>query len=121
MPRYSDEVGFIHPTQLASLNEEGIDAPGPKNSRFWSRDRKLGISTEVLLPLYREAKRALFDAFRDYKMRCSSCGGGGDEGIGSDVMKHSKALLLVSSDFGTAWNSRSVAGLTVLCHFVLFA
>ncbi|XP_048134868.1 uncharacterized protein LOC115725991 isoform X2 [Rhodamnia argentea] len=101
-----DEVGFIHPTQLASLNEEGTDGPGPKNLRFWSRDRKLGISTEVILPLYREAKRAFFDAVRDYKMRCSSCSGGEDEGTGSDVMKHGKALLLVSSDFGTAWNSR---------------
>ncbi|KAI6692746.1 hypothetical protein NL676_020456 [Syzygium grande] len=105
-----DEVGFIHPTQLASLSEEGVDAPpGPKNLRFWSRDRKLGISTEVLLPLYKEAKGAFFDAARNYKMRCGSRGdGGGDGGIGSDVMKHSKALLLVSSDFGTAWNSRKL-------------
>lgn len=121
MPRCSDEVGFIHPTQLASLNEEGGDGPGPKNLRFWSRDHKLGISTEVLLPLYKEAKHAFFDAVRDYKVQSNSCSDGVDEGIGSDVMKHSKALLLVSSDFGTAWNSRSVAGLIVLCHFVLFA
>ncbi|KAF8017871.1 hypothetical protein BT93_H2930 [Corymbia citriodora subsp. variegata] len=105
-----DEVGFIHPTQFASLHEEegGVDAPGPKNSRFWSRDRKLGISTEVLLPLYKEARRAFFDAVRDYRMPCDSGGDGGDEGIASEVMKHSRALLLVSSDFGTAWNSRKL-------------
>lgn len=104
-----DEVGFIHPTQLASLSgEEGVDAPGPKNPRFWSRDGKLGISTEVLLPLYKEARRAFFDAVRDFRTRCGSGGDGGDGGVGSEVMKHSRALLLVSSDFGTAWNSRKL-------------
>lgn len=104
-----DEVGFIHPTQLASLSgEEGVDAPGPKNPRFWSRDGKLGISTEVLLPLYKEARRAFFDAVRDFRTRCVSDGDGGGGGVGCEVMKHSRALLLVSSDFGTAWNSRKL-------------
>ncbi|TQD84874.1 hypothetical protein C1H46_029594 [Malus baccata] len=29
-----------------------------------------------------------------------------DNSFESDVMKHSRALLLLSSDFGTAWHSR---------------
>ncbi|KAF3452357.1 hypothetical protein FNV43_RR02790 [Rhamnella rubrinervis] len=136
-----DEVGFIHPSQFVTLNEEtghsepssnssvlqsaddvsksrgsDVDASYQVTKMLWSKDHKLGISTHVLLPLYKAAKHAFMDAIRRYKMlngpyetmiesspcTLSSC----HNSVESEVMKHSRALLLLSSDFGTAWHSR---------------
>uniref|UniRef100_A0A7N2L7F6 Uncharacterized protein n=1 Tax=Quercus lobata TaxID=97700 RepID=A0A7N2L7F6_QUELO len=99
-----DEVGFVHPTQFATLTEDSTgDAAISDGTTFWSRDHKLGVSTQVVLPLYNAAKRAFIAAMEEYK-RLSD----GDDGLESEVMRHSKALLLLSSDFGTAWKSRSL-------------
>ncbi|KAM4119607.1 hypothetical protein ACJW30_03G072300 [Castanea mollissima] len=95
-----DEVGFVHPTQFATLTEDSTgDAAISDGTTFWCRDHKLGVSTQAILPLYNAAKRAFIAAMEEYKRL-------GDDGLESEVMKHSKALLLLSSDFGTAWNSR---------------
>ncbi|KAI5659963.1 hypothetical protein M9H77_28756 [Catharanthus roseus] len=129
-----DEVGFIHPSQFDALLEEA-DSPSsdktlgskeskanPTDSVFWSRDHKLGISTSVLLPLYGAAKHAFMEALQQYKMHNDS----GEESnflkdenasisaslsrsiVEGEVMKHSRALLLLSCDLGTAWNSRKL-------------
>ena len=104
MESYSDEVGFVHPTQFATLTEDSTgDAAISDGTTFWCRDHKLGVSTQAVLPLYNEARRAFIAAMEEYKRL-----GDGDDGLESEVMKHSKALLLLSSDFGTAWNSRSL-------------
>lgn len=95
----SDEIGFVHPSQFVNLNEEARhsvpSSSAEGNTMFWNRDHKLGISTEVLIPLYREAKHALMAANRT--------------GIESEIMNHSRAALLISSDFGTAWHSRYIS------------
>ncbi|KNA25266.1 hypothetical protein SOVF_008100 [Spinacia oleracea] len=132
-----DELGFIHPSQLMILNEgedaailtfkeckgdanlgsepsEAIEVEG-KNDFFWSREHKLGISTEYLYPLYKAAKHRFMDVYATYKKH--SCFSLKNENADSShafseienaVMKHSKALLLLSSDFGTAWNARKL-------------
>ncbi|KAF2287562.1 hypothetical protein GH714_001313 [Hevea brasiliensis] len=124
-----DEVGFIHPSQFAILNREaegseqqskdGIlssdNSLDHEDLSFWNRDHKLGISLHALLPLYKAARYAFTDAIRQYKRVEILAGASGDEtdpprssSIESEVMKHSKALLLLSCDFGTAWNSRKL-------------
>ncbi|CAN6714748.1 unnamed protein product [Malus baccata var. baccata] len=125
-----DDVGFLHPSQFSKLNKEaGHSSPSSDdstvlrsadgNSVFWNRDHKLGISTQVLFPLYEAAKHAFMAASRQYKALNSKSDVSGDEkslfvslsldnSFESDVMKHSRALLLLSSDFGTAWHSRKL-------------
>lgn len=126
-----DEVGFIHPSQFAALNDSTVDSHGlfveeeadtlafdvnalkHGNTVLWSRDHKLAISTQALLPLYTAAKHAFMIALEQYK---------GIIGLPkeidnisiprnsfeNEVMRHSKALLLLSYDFGTAWNIRKL-------------
>ncbi|KAL6983153.1 hypothetical protein U1Q18_016548 [Sarracenia purpurea var. burkii] len=136
-----DEVGFIHPSQFVTLNEEAggpllssvgtthQSKDGVLGSRvskvnssemvFWCRDHKLGISTQVLLPLYGAAKHAFMAALERYKTHSNIsvnkdasgrnmpiCLSSSLDILESDVMKHSRALLLLSCDFGTAWNAR---------------
>ncbi|KAK6911322.1 Protein prenyltransferase, alpha subunit [Dillenia turbinata] len=119
-----DEVGFIHPSQFVALDHNGDDdllqsEGGIESSRrlqanfsetgklrFWCRDHKLGISTEVLFPLYNAAKHLFMDVIRQYKILRNVYGE--KDNMESDVMKHSRALLLLSCDFGTAWNSRKM-------------
>ncbi|XWS42581.1 hypothetical protein CRYUN_Cryun16bG0026500 [Craigia yunnanensis] len=122
-----DEVGFIHPSQFVILSKECGEsgdssedgAFGPRNTKFWNRDHKLGISTEVLLPLCKAAKSAFMDAMKQYKTLSSlldnkhedeniTNGSLSCQSFASEVMKHSRALLLLSCDFGTAWNSRKL-------------
>ncbi|KAG6703234.1 hypothetical protein I3842_07G074300 [Carya illinoinensis] len=105
-----DEVGFIHPSQFAKLTEEADDAtdiPTSECPSFWNRDHKFGVSTLVLLPLYNAAKLAFMAAIGEYKRLGPDVVVSGD-GLESEVMKHSRALLLLSPDFGTAWNSRKL-------------
>ncbi|GER39286.1 protein farnesyltransferase alpha subunit [Striga asiatica] len=124
-----DEVGFIHPIQFtafAALTEEANSSsssgtkPQPDDGRsefFWHHEHKLGICTFVLVPLYRAARDAFMDAYNRYVISCDSLAKTGDELDGNalfvdimekKVMKHSKTLLLLSCDFGTAWNSRKI-------------
>lgn len=143
----SDEVGFIHPTQFATFSEEVRSSPSSSSSSvadgsqleneisksetardnscdtcFWHNEHKLGISTVVLVQLYRAAKDAFLDSFRRCKMlsnsqvkkdgrldeNASMCSTSFLEIAEIEVMRHSKALLLLSCDFGTAWNSRYI-------------
>ncbi|CAL2269584.1 unnamed protein product [Prunus armeniaca] len=120
-----DEVGFVHPSQFFQLNEEAghslpsSDSSADGNSVFWNEDHKLGISTQVLLPLYKASKDAFMTANRQFKELNSTSDVSGaenslctslslDDSIESAVMKHSRALLLLSCDFGTAWHSRKL-------------
>lgn len=118
----SDEVGFVHPSQFVNLSEEAPSSSGSVSNVvclkdgtavFWNREHKLGISTDVLIPLYKEAKRAMMAAIQQYKGLYSAFDVSGvessvslDDSIEGEVMKQSRAVLLVSSDYGTAWNSR---------------
>lgn len=89
------------------------------NMAFWSRDHKLGISTNVMHTLYTAAKRAFMFSLEQYRklidLHTKNLGLDGDNisnyssslaTVESDVMKHSRVLLLLSCDFGTAWNCR---------------
>jgi len=130
----SDEVGFIHPSQLLTLNEDPNAAflsPGKQEADmrmssepsvanqegrytfFWNRDHKLGISTACLLPLYKAAKCKFMEALLIYKMNSNFSLKNDNRAnsllfseIENEVIKLSKCLLLLSSDFGTAWNAR---------------
>ncbi|KAK4773118.1 hypothetical protein SAY87_028137 [Trapa incisa] len=114
-----DEVGFIHPTQLAALiGVVDCDSSGDLDTlKFFNRDHKLGISTQILFPLYKQAKIIFFDEIERYKKQTGISGIWGDETslqrckstldeLEIGVMKHSKVLLLLSADLATAWNSR---------------
>nr|POF18175.1 hypothetical protein CFP56_67657 [Quercus suber] len=79
---FNDEVGFVHPTQFAMLAEDSTgDAAISDGTTFWSRDHKLGVSTQAILPLYNAAKRAFIAAMEEYK-RLGDC----DDGLESEVM-----------------------------------
>ncbi|KAL6499737.1 hypothetical protein OROGR_027647 [Orobanche gracilis] len=95
---------------------------GSYDAFFWHRrEHKLGISTFVLFPLYLAARNTFMDAYRRYVMLNesqlktdaiqqqhypnASCVTSLLDVVESEVMKHSRALLLLSCDFGTAWNS----------------
>ncbi|XP_074279105.1 uncharacterized protein LOC141604583 [Silene latifolia] len=121
-----DEMGFVHPSLLQMLKEEEAGLPRSskwqefdegrssefyetdtyksQNAFFWSREHKLGISTEYLLPLYKAGKNRFMNAYASYKMQATCV----LSEIEDELMKHSKALLLLSSDFGTAWNARKL-------------
>ncbi|KAI3695978.1 hypothetical protein L1987_78984 [Smallanthus sonchifolius] len=129
-----DEVGFVHPSQFAAVSDSSIstelpssdDSIGSKASEanptdlaFWSRDHKLGISTHVIHPLYNAAKHAFMSSIKQYKMLSDlhakkvaldtdnvSSASSSLPTLESEAMKHSRALLLLSCDFGTAWNCR---------------
>ncbi|KAL6132496.1 hypothetical protein ACLB2K_064738 [Fragaria x ananassa] len=119
-----DEVGFVHPSQFVNLTEEAPSSSGSVSNVvclkdgtavFWNREHKLGISTDVLIPLYKEAKRAMMAAIQQYEGLYSAFDVSGvessvslDDSIEGEVMKQSRAVLLVSSDYGTAWNFRKM-------------
>ncbi|KAI3984828.1 hypothetical protein MKX01_039445 [Papaver californicum] len=127
-----DEVRFLHPSQFAALNEETYgSANNGRNSEnemsssdtiFWNRDHKLAISTEVLFSFYVAPKDAFKAADTQYKMLTNlptKRGKSMDETaadssqfstdfLENEVMMHSKALLLLSCDSATAWNSRKL-------------
>ncbi|KAL3850694.1 hypothetical protein ACJIZ3_012576 [Penstemon smallii] len=139
-----DEVGFIHPSQFASLNKEvhipssmsseALSQPGDEiseskpagasssNTFFWHSEHKLGISTLVLVPLYNAAKDAFMNALKRYRMLSDSnvqkdklidnntsvCPASFLDIVESELMKRSKALVILSCDFGTAWNFRKL-------------
>lgn len=89
---------------------------------FWHNEHKLGISSLVLVELYRAAKDAFMVSHRrcgmlsnsqckkDEKLdeHASVCSTSVLDIAEIEVMRHSKALLLLSCDFGTAWNSRYI-------------
>ncbi|KAJ8760547.1 hypothetical protein K2173_015214 [Erythroxylum novogranatense] len=113
-----DEVGFIHPSQFELLNSEAgssfsethIGDSKEENPKFWIRDHKLGISTHLLFQLYMAAKDAFTGALAQYRTlegRYNASSSSLDT-LESEVMKHSKSILLLSCDFGTAWNSRKL-------------
>lgn len=102
--------------------ESKVSEINPSDRVFWIRDHKLGISTQALLALYNAAKLAFMVALERYQMISNvhvnkddigdenvlSCSLSVLDILESEVMKHSKALLLLSCDFGTAWNSRKL-------------
>lgn len=98
-----DEVGFLHPTQFQSLDcsqtgNSTSQVPEFHQRYFWCRDHKLAISSEILPKLYRAARHAYSNATTSHHALCST----------ADLMRHSKALLILSPDFLTAWNSRKM-------------
>nr|XP_043633115.1 protein prenyltransferase alpha subunit repeat-containing protein 1 [Erigeron canadensis] len=118
---FIDEVGFVHPSQFAAISDSSMSLEVPlenegendaSNMAFWSREHKLGISTHVMQPLYIAAKCAFMSSLEQYRTRISlhkmivTFDSSSLVSIENDVLKHSKALLLLSCDFGTAWNGR---------------
>ncbi|KAG4393549.1 hypothetical protein GLYMA_03G113500v4 [Glycine max] len=133
-----DELGFIHPSQFALLKEESYissnlsdeaihqsadgvviseESSKQDNLYFWNRDHKLGISTHVLLPLYRAAKHVFMTTLKQYRMCdnqsdkvgiCLPASSSSCDHLESMLLRHSKSLLLLSCDFLTAWNCRKL-------------
>ncbi|XP_057764349.1 uncharacterized protein LOC130985396 isoform X2 [Salvia miltiorrhiza] len=140
-----DEVGFIHPTQFSFFSEDVHSSTSlssvadgsfledetsksestlynSSDTCFWHNEHKLGISTLVLVQLYKAAKDAFMVSHRRCRMLSNSqckkdekldenasvCATSFLDIAEFEVMRHSKALLLLSSDFGTAWNSRKL-------------
>ncbi|KAJ4950007.1 hypothetical protein NE237_026839 [Protea cynaroides] len=111
-----------HGSQHSSDHVVETDILQPNSSVFWIKDHKLAISTQALLPLHNAAKHAFTTALRQYKMLhniCTKTDRLVDETVSnrtlasenlpeSEVMKHSKSLLLLSCDFGSAWNARKL-------------
>jgi protein prenyltransferase alpha subunit repeat containing protein 1 len=96
-----DEVGFLHPTQFQSLEHSQtsnwtFEVPECPQRYLWCKDHKLAISTEILPKLYRAAQHA-------YSNSAAAKDGSFME---TDLMRHSKALLILCPDMLTAWNSR---------------
>ncbi|XP_020867091.1 uncharacterized protein LOC9329817 isoform X3 [Arabidopsis lyrata subsp. lyrata] len=124
LSEFSDEVGFIHPSQFNMLDEEAGSSsvyqnehqPNNETSRkFWNQDHKLGISTDILVQLCKDAKHVFLLAFEEYKRHGNACNESQIENFSCspgtpeiEVMRHSQAVLLLSSDFGTAWNARKL-------------
>lgn len=84
---------------------------------FWNNNHKLAISIQALPQLYIAAMHAFMDVNRSYKQSIrsslnrdsfddASCRGVLDRFLESEVLKHSSALLILSYDFNSAWNSR---------------
>ncbi|XP_010458346.1 PREDICTED: protein prenyltransferase alpha subunit repeat-containing protein 1-like [Camelina sativa] len=113
-----DEVGFIHPSQFTLLDKEAgfsnvyLQPHDGTSSKFWNQDHKLGISTDILVQLCKDAKHLFLLALDEYKCHGNACREPQIKSISStpesEVMKHSQAVLLLSSDFGTAWNARKL-------------
>ncbi|KAG2302297.1 hypothetical protein Bca4012_060616 [Brassica carinata] len=109
-----DEVGFIHPSQFTMLDKEAGSSSDGTSAIFWNQDHKLGISTDILIPLCKVAKHAFLAALKEYKrheheaLTNNISSGVSRPTLVSKVMKHSQAVLLLSSDFGTAWNARKL-------------
>lgn len=92
-----DEVGFLHPMQFHSLL---VDSTNKSTSQyFWCADHKLAISSNILLDLYRAARRAHSNATLNPSSSPSAS-------AAALIMTHSKALLILCPDLLTAWNSR---------------
>ncbi|CAN1246928.1 Protein prenyltransferase alpha subunit repeat-containing protein 1-B (Fragment) [Linum grandiflorum] len=102
-----NEVGFIHPSQLAALEKRSSSLLDPGDDHFWIQNHKLGISSDILLQLYAAARKEFMNAVVEYKKLVDPSHPSA-EALETAVMKHSKALLLLSPDFGTAWNSRKL-------------
>ncbi|KAM0992378.1 hypothetical protein ACFX13_010803 [Malus domestica] len=93
-----DEVGFLHPSQFSKLNKEaGHSSPSSDDSTVLrSADGNSQVDNIRIL-------NSKADVSGDEKSLYVSLSL--DNSFESDVMKHSRALLLLSSDFGTAWHS----------------
>uniref|UniRef100_J3L2Z3 Uncharacterized protein n=1 Tax=Oryza brachyantha TaxID=4533 RepID=J3L2Z3_ORYBR len=98
-----DEVGFLHPTQFQSLEHIQTgnwtsEAPECPWTYLWCKDHKLAISMEILPKLYSAARHAYTNsaAAKDGPL------------METDLMRHSKALLILCPDMLTAWNSRKM-------------
>jgi hypothetical protein len=89
----------LHPTQFCSLDcaRDGDSASQSTEFHcaryFWCRDHKLAISAEILPELYHAARDAYYNA-RDAPLSRTN------------LMRHTKALLILCPDLLTAWNSR---------------
>ncbi|CAI9289053.1 unnamed protein product [Lactuca saligna] len=64
----SDEVGFAHPSQFATMSDISQANTSDMDMDFWSKDHKLGNSTDSIHPLYTAAKHAFMSSHQQYKM-----------------------------------------------------
>lgn len=117
-----DEVGFLHPTQLAELNEDadidGIDVQNDKLNMlqynrkvFWVKNHKLAISIRVLTGLYNAAYHAYKDLIISYKESVRSTVKKDlfdDAKCEAEILKHTTVILILSYDFKSIWNSRKL-------------
>ncbi|XP_008789408.1 protein prenyltransferase alpha subunit repeat-containing protein 1-B [Phoenix dactylifera] len=138
-----NEIGFVHPSQFASLNEDlGGSLPQSTNivqspdgimdpdisefgviqydkTAFWNYNHKLAISIQVLPQLYSAALHAYKDVTRSYKGSINlslnldapedtAALANSSHLLENEILKHTRALLILSCDFGSAWNSRKL-------------
>ncbi|KAK4403257.1 hypothetical protein Sango_0694300 [Sesamum angolense] len=93
----SDELGFIHPSQFTALNEELHSSSEPASllpaeiSKSNPHVARSQVKKDETLDVNSLKSSVSFVDIVD-----------------TQVMKHSRALVLLSCDFGTAWNSRKL-------------
>lgn len=127
-----DELGFVHPSQLASLHEtssplplshEENDGETPASadpSAFWCADHKLAIAVPALAPLYRAAKSAFLATRRDYQFLLLKSRGQAHVHAPSEchntqedlhclvqkLLSYTRAVVILNSAYKSAWHAR---------------
>lgn len=92
---------------------------------FWNYNHKLAISTQVLPQLYGAALHAYKDVTRSYKGSIklslnldapddTAAPANSIQLLENEILKHTRALLILSCDFASAWNSRSFSFVVVV-------
>ncbi|KAK8941192.1 hypothetical protein KSP39_PZI010594 [Platanthera zijinensis] len=93
----------------------GLNCPG-NVAVFWYGNHKLAISMQVVPLLYNAALLAHIGAQGRYKrsintpkytssLHTATCEA---QYLETDILKHSRAILILSPDFGSVWNSRKL-------------
>ncbi|MCO5552226.1 hypothetical protein L7F22_005738 [Adiantum nelumboides] len=111
--RHIDELGYVHPSQLAGLHEGSVhvDDSVADPSVFWCGEHKLAISIQALVPLYNAAKSA-FIASHQVLLGTSKDGfheSGGTEDfhfLAEELLSLTRSVVVLNPGFKTAWDVR---------------
>ena len=109
---YRDEVDFVHPSQLASLHEQGsgVDLPTVVDqSAFWCGHHKLAISASNLGSLYRAGKSAFLITFKEYEaLSMDPKRVHNNQDLVKNLLSYTRSIIVLNSSYKTAWDTRFV-------------
>ncbi|MCO5594614.1 hypothetical protein L7F22_048647 [Adiantum nelumboides] len=111
--RHIDELGYVHPSQLAGLHEGSVHVNDsvPDPSVFWCGEHKLAISIQALVPLYNAAKSA-FIASHQVLLGTSkdgfheSCVTEDFHVLAKELLSFTRCVVVLNPGFKTAWDVR---------------
>ena len=110
---HRDEVDFVHPSQLASLREQGssVDLPtAVDQSAFWCEHHKLAISASNLGSLYRAAKSAFLITSKEYEaLLMDPKRAHNNRDLVKKLLSYTRSVIVLNSSYKTAWDTRFVA------------